>query len=113
MEFQLINKPSLPKPLYPQAMVLMDPNSGALLGRGPKIAVRGAIITTGASSAYVAIPNTSTGEAPNAVRLATTANCYARLGVPVEATVAAASAGDGYVSGEVVTLDGGTYSSPM
>jgi hypothetical protein len=49
--------------------------------------VRGVAITTGASSAYKAIPDTAQGTPPNRVRLSATANAYARLGVPVEATV--------------------------
>jgi hypothetical protein len=54
------------------------------------VATTGANITTGASSASVAIPNNSIGARPRYVRLAATAACYVRLGT---ASVTAA-AGD-------------------
>lgn len=74
---------------------------------------RGAVITTGGSSAYAAIPDTSSGAPPNRVRIACTANCYARLGVPVEATAVDAAAGTGYLIGDALTVVGGTKTSPM
>lgn len=112
MKFHPIT-PSGSEPIYPQAVVLLDPNSGTVRGRGPRFSVRGAYITTGASSAYVAIPNTSTGEAPNAVRLSATANAWVRMGAPLEATVADAAAGDGYLIGDALTVAGGTFSTAM
>jgi hypothetical protein len=105
--------PATGEPIYPQAVVLMDPDSGNSIRRGPKIATRGVKIDTGGSSAYVAIPNTSTGAAPSAIRLAATAACYARLGPTSEASLAIAAAGSGYVSGETVTVSGGTFSAAM
>ena len=105
--------PATGEPIYPQAVVLMDPDSGNSIRRGPKIATRGVKIDTGGSSAYVAIPNTSTGAAPSAIRLAATAACYARLGPTSEASLAIAAAGDGYVSGETITVSGGTFSAAM
>lgn len=78
-----------------------------------KIAAHGVKLDTGGSSAYAVIPNTLSGLAPNAVRLAATAACYARMGKPSEASVAVADAGDGYVSGETITVSGGTFSAAM
>lgn len=78
-----------------------------------RIFATGVTITTGASSGYIAIPDTSTGNAPSAVRLACTAACYARLGKPAEALAVDSAAGTGYLIGDVVTMTGGTYSSPM
>lgn len=77
------------------------------------VAVKGVIITTGGSSATVAIPNALNGYSPQRIRLAATAACYARLGTPSEASVAVADAGDGYVSGEILTVAGGTFSTAM
>src|SRR3990167_3200976 len=77
------------------------------------IIARGVAITTGASSASAAIPDTSIGIPPNRVRLSASAACYARLGTPDEGNAAMAAPGSGYAIGELITLAGGTYSSPM
>lgn len=98
------------------SMVLnADPETGQPLRAvtGLKIEARGVTITTGATSASVAIPNTSAGIAPFAVRLATTASCYARLGRPLEASVVDAAAGAGYLVGDLLTVVGGVFSVPM
>lgn len=79
----------------------------------PCVAVRGAAITTGASSASAAIPDTLAGTPPNRIRLAATAACYARLGMPDEASAAVASAGSGYNVGDGITLAGGTFTNAM
>lgn len=77
------------------------------------IIAKGSTITTGAAAASTAIPDTIQGAPPNRIRLASTAACYARLGTPAEGTAAVAAAGTGYVNGEVITLAGGTFTSPM
>lgn len=79
----------------------------------PCLQARGATINTSGTSAYVAIPLTASGASPNAVRLATTAACYARLGLPTEASVVDSAAGSGYLIGDTITVSGGTFSSPM
>lgn len=83
------------------------------LGAGVAALVRGATITTGASSVSVAIPDTLTGAAPNRIRLAATAACYARLGGSTEATVVESAAGSGYAPLDTITLTGGTFNRPM
>jgi hypothetical protein len=77
------------------------------------IIARGVAITTGASSASAAIPDTSIGIPPNRIRLASTANCYARLGTPDEGSAVIAAAGTGYDVGDVITLAGGTFTDAM
>lgn len=84
------------------------PNAGA-----PCVAVRGAAITTGASSASAAIPDTAQGTPPNRVRLASTAACYARLGTPAEGSAVIAATGTGYGIGDSITLAGGTFTAAM
>jgi hypothetical protein len=79
----------------------------------PALIARGVAITTSGSTAYKAIPNCSNGDAPNRVRLAATAACYARMGTPVEAVVVDSAAGSGYFVGDTITLTGGTFSTPM
>jgi len=83
------------------------------VGAGVAALVRGATITTGAGSAYVAIPDTLAGAPPNRIRLAATAACYARLGGSTEATVVESAAGSGYAPLDTITLTGGTFNSPM
>ena len=77
------------------------------------IKARGTTISTAATSASAAIPNTSAGEAPNRIRLAATAACYARLGEADEASAAVAAAGTAYVPGDTITLAGGTFATAM
>lgn len=79
----------------------------------PGIASKGVAITTGGTSVSAAIPNTSSGASPDFVRLAATAACYARLGASTEASAVVSTAGTGYVTGEVITLTGGTASEYM
>jgi hypothetical protein len=79
----------------------------------PRIQARGATITTGGTSASVAIPNMAAGSAPFRLRLAATAACYARLGLASEASVVPSAAGTGYVPGDSITLAGGTGTDPM
>lgn len=79
----------------------------------PCVQVRGVAITTGATSASAAIPDTYRGTAPNRILLAATAACYARLGTPDEGSAVVAAAGTGYLTGDVITLTGGTFSEAM
>lgn len=79
----------------------------------PKIYTKGVTITTGGTAVAVGIPNKSDGLAPNYVRLASTAACYARLGAPSEQAAVVATAGTGYVSGEQITLAGGTFTQAL
>lgn len=107
----------------PDAVSLMDPETGRSLGStvnplpvapyGVRIATLGVTITTGGTSAYSSIPDTSDGTAPNFVRLACTASCYARMGAPSESSVAMSTTGSGYLIGDQLTVVGGTYSSAM
>lgn len=92
--------------------IAVDASGNMQIGAA-RIAARGATISTGASSATTAIPNTSSGVAPNRVRLASTAACYARLGAPSEGSAVIAAAGSGYAPADTVTLTGGTFSSAM
>lgn len=94
------------------SLIISQQNTRPAVG-APCFMVRGAAITTGTSSASAAIPDTIHGTAPNRIRLATTAACYARLGTPAEGTAAVAAAGTGYVNDEVITLAGGTFTIPM
>lgn len=80
---------------------------------GVRVATRGVAITTGASSASAAIPDTAAGAAPRRVRLAATAACYARLGAPSEGSAVMAAPGTAHAPGDLITLAGGTYSTPM
>ena len=99
-------------PMQPTPVVILNPVTGNIMGSGMdgmvKIAVKGKTITTGGSSTYTSIPDTSTGVAPNAIRLASTAACYARLGTPAEAAPTVAAAGTGYATGDLLTVTGGT-----
>jgi hypothetical protein len=78
-----------------------------------KIKTRGTIISTGATSAYLAIPTTLAGTSPNFLKLTATAACYARLGLASDATAVIAAAGTGYLIGDPMTVSGGTSSVPM
>src|SRR3990167_3890762 len=93
-------------------MELSQQNTRPATG-SPAITVKGAIITTGASSASTAIPDTAQGTFPNRIRLASTAACYARLGAPSEGSAVVSAAGTGYLVNDTITLAGGTYSTPM
>lgn len=99
-------------PMQPTPVVILNPVTGNMLGSGMdgmiKVAVKGKTITTGATSVYTTIPDTSTGVAPNAIRLASTAACYARLGTPAEAAPATVAAGTGYATGDLLAVTGGT-----
>jgi hypothetical protein len=78
-----------------------------------KLRVRGATIATAATSAVAAIPDKSAGGSPSRVRLACTLACYARLGLPSEASAAVQAAGTGYTPGDTITLTGGTFAEAM
>lgn len=114
------------KPTYPtsaasggqpeavQAFVAMGVTPGGIAsplaaGGAASIAAKGIALTTGGSSVSAAIPLTSTGEAPNAIRLAATAACYARLGLANEASAVPAAGGHGYQLADGITLAGGTF----
>lgn len=58
-----------------------------------QVAASGANLTTGAASARVAIPNTSSGQRPRLIRVLATVAAYVRVG---DSTVVAA-AGDFYL----------------
>lgn len=99
-------------PLSPTPVFLIDPSSGSMMGGGTvnmlTIKATGTTITTGVASAYTAIPDTSIGEEPNAIRLAATAACYVKLGGLTSATPTIVGSGNGYSTGDLITFTGGT-----
>ena len=103
----------------PRVPIVLSPagqpaDAGAVIVVGGlPVAAHGAVSSGGASSAYVAIPNTSEGTSPARVRLASTAAAYVRLGEPAEAVASENAAGTGYVVGDDITLTGGTFSTAM
>lgn len=95
--------------------VAMVNQQGVVVSPGGDFSIRarGNTIATAAAAASAAIPNTSTGVAPNRIRLACTAACYTRLGATSEISAVIAAAGTAYVPGDTITLAGGTFATAM
>lgn len=84
----------------------IGPGALAIIARGNKF-------NTNGTSAFVPIPDTIKGVAPNRIRLACTESVWAKLGLPLDAVVVDSAAGAGYTTGDVLTVSGGTKSAPM
>lgn len=82
--------------------------SGALA-----IIARGNQFSTSGTSAFVPIPDTSKGDAPNRIRLARTASVWAELGLPLDAVVVDNAVGFDYVAAIQVTAGGVLSVSPI